>query len=526
MKKTLLALLLLALLSPASAHAFCGFYVAKADSKLFNQASKVVLAYNKGRAVITMANDFQGDAKDFAIVIPVPTSIAREQIHVTNNALIDQLDSYSAPRLVEYFDENPCMRKRYEGMMMMKSAAPASSAADSASRAKALGVKIEAQYTVGEYDIAILSAEQSSGLQTYLNENGYKLPAGAERILGSYIRQQMRFFVAKVNLDEQAKLGYSYLRPLQVAYNSPKFMLPIRLGTLNAPPVEDLSNKKPGATVLNSRPDRSSPQVANEAIYNDGSQDVILMVLTRNGRVEATNYRNVKIDNDKDVPLFIKDDFARFYRDMFRRRAKAEGSAVFLEYAWDMGWCDPCAADPLRPDQLKELGVFWLDEPAQDTGQMPNTNPNANNLIGGSMLPNGIAPRGPQMAPAPRPFAPPGAVNTFITRLHARYNAQTFPEDLMLQETSDRENFQGRFILRHPWDPGKNPSAENSCEEAKMYLQSLPTRYAHEAETLARLTGWSINDIRAKMAANGQSVDNTPTPVEGKEWWKGMWENK
>lgn len=526
MKKILCALLLLAAFAPISANAFCGFYVAKADSKLFNQASKVVLAYNKGRAVITMANDFQGDAKDFAIVIPVPTSIAREQIHVTSNALIDQLDSYSAPRLVEYFDENPCQMLREERMKSAPMAA-ASAMDSAAARAKALGVKIEAQYTVGEYDIAILSAEQSSGLQTYLNENGYKMPAGAERILGSYIKQQMRFFVAKVNLDEQAKLGFSYLRPLQVAYNSPKFMLPIRLGTLNAPTPQDLANNKPGATVTNARPDTSGPHVENEAIYNDGSQDIILMVLSRNGRVETTNYRTVKIDNDKDVPLFIKDDFAHFYRDMFRRRAKAEGSAVFLEYAWDMGWCDPCAADPLRPEQLKELGVFWLDEPEQDTSAMPSGNVNANNMIGGMMLPNGIAPkRGPQMVRAPMPPRG-GAVNAFVTRLHARYNAQTFPEDLMLQETSDRENFQGRYILRHPWNPGKNPSSENSCEQAKLYLQSLPTRYAHEAENLARMTGWSINDIREKMAANGQSLDNTPTPVEGKDWWKGMWqENK
>ena len=73
--------------------------------------------------------------------------------------------------------------------------------------AKRLGVTIEAQYTVGEYDIAILSAHESDGLVTWLNENGYKIPAGAADVLGSYIKQKMRFFVAKVNLGEQEKLG-------------------------------------------------------------------------------------------------------------------------------------------------------------------------------------------------------------------------------------------------------------------------------------------------------------------------------
>ena len=87
---------------------FCGFYVAKADTKLFNKASQVVLVRDGDRTVMTMANDFKGDLKEFAVVIPVPTFLQREQIHVGDKALVDHLDAYSAPRLVEYFDEDPC----------------------------------------------------------------------------------------------------------------------------------------------------------------------------------------------------------------------------------------------------------------------------------------------------------------------------------------------------------------------------------------------------------------------------------
>src|SRR6185295_17602166 len=212
---------------------FCGFYVAKADTKLFNKASQVVLVRDGDRTVMTMANDFKGDLKEFAVVIPVPTFLQREQIHVGDKALVDHLDAYSAPRLVEYFDEDPCrmtMRELSMAVPMMARAAVAGAAA----RAQSLGVTIEAQYTVGEYDILILSAQQSSGLETWLRENGYKIPSGASAVLSSYLRQNMRFFVARVNLTEQAKLGFSYLRPLQVAYESPKFMLPIRLGMVNA----------------------------------------------------------------------------------------------------------------------------------------------------------------------------------------------------------------------------------------------------------------------------------------------------
>src|ERR1700694_3631240 len=106
-------------LSAANAHAFCGFYVAKGDAKIFNRASQVALVRDGDRTVMTMANDFHGEPRDFAIVIPVPTLITREQIHIANKALIDHLDAYSAPRLVEYFDDDPCNVMLYDRVYPM-----------------------------------------------------------------------------------------------------------------------------------------------------------------------------------------------------------------------------------------------------------------------------------------------------------------------------------------------------------------------------------------------------------------------
>src|SRR4029079_18681357 len=110
-RTSLLALVIAALLATAGtrgASAFCGLYVAKADTKLWNEASKVVMVRDGDRTVMTLANDYQGDAKDFAMVIPIPTKIERGQIHIGDRAPIDHLDAYSAPRLVEYTDEDPC----------------------------------------------------------------------------------------------------------------------------------------------------------------------------------------------------------------------------------------------------------------------------------------------------------------------------------------------------------------------------------------------------------------------------------
>jgi hypothetical protein len=437
---------LLPLLSADPAAAFCGFYVAKADTKLFNKASQVALVRDGDKTVMTMANDFRGELKEFAIVIPVPVVPTREQIAVADKAVLDHLDAYSAPRLVEYFDGDPCAVLAMTDAMARS--VPAAAPQARAERAKALGVTIEAQYTVGEYDILILSAQESGGLETWLKQNGYRIPQGAGNVLGSYIRQSMKFFVARVNLKEQAKTGFTFLRPLRISYESPKFMLPIRLGTVNA----------------------------------DGPQDLIVLALSRKGRIETTNYVTVKLPTGQEIPPYVKGTFGDFYKAMFATQVKKEDMrAVFLEYAWDMNWCDPCAADPLTADELKKLGVFWLeggDAPQQVTG-------------GGAVRPR-----------PPMPFPPGGAQNVYVTRLHVRYDAAHFPEDLVFQETANRENFQGRYVLRHPW------KGTASCAAADAYRKALPQRQDKEAQTLAWLTGWDINEIRKKVGETVQKVSD------------------
>ena len=223
-----------------TAQAFCGFYVARADTSLFNRASQVVLVRDDDRTVITMANDFEGDVKDFAVVVPVPTMIEREQINVGDRAVIQHLDAFTAPRLVEYHDPDPCMYYGRREHALEDGAALPAAVGQAKRSARSRGVTIDASYTVGEYDILILSASQSSGLVRWLNDNGYRIPRGAGKVVDSYLKQDMRFFVAKVNVEAQSKLGYQYLRPLQVAYESNKFMLPIRLGPLNAKGKQEL----------------------------------------------------------------------------------------------------------------------------------------------------------------------------------------------------------------------------------------------------------------------------------------------
>ncbi|NVO07147.1 MAG: DUF2330 domain-containing protein, partial [Rhodoferax sp.] len=240
---TLLATLALLASMHIPAHAFCGFYAGKADANLFNEASQVVLVRDGKRTVLSMRNDYKGPLKEFALVVPTPTTLQKGQVRIADTLVFDRLDAYSSPRLAEYRDEDPCQLKLSWGERPMPPMPPFAMAmaapglnADMGARNRALGVTVDVQYTLEEYDIVSLSATQSDGLETWLRENGYSIPKGASAALKPYINQGMKFFVAKVNLQEQAKTGYTTLRPLQFAFESEKFMLPLRLGMLNAPP--------------------------------------------------------------------------------------------------------------------------------------------------------------------------------------------------------------------------------------------------------------------------------------------------
>lgn len=409
------------LFAAGSAHAFCGFFVGKADANLWSDASKVVMVRDGSRTTINMLNDYQGDLKEFALVVPVPVVLQKEDIKTPLRALFERIDAYSAPRLAEYFDPDPCFPPPMRAMAAPQALGRAESRTAKES-ADALGVRIEAQYTVGPYDIVILSAGQSDGLETWLLQNGYRIPRGASKALAPYIRQDMKFFVARVNLAEHEKSGAQTLAPLQFSFQTAKFMLPIRLGMVNA----------------------------------RGPQDLVLWVLTRNGRVEATNYRTVKLPANMDIPPYLKADkehtFGAFYKAMFDEQAKREDYRVaFTEYFWDMSWCDPCAANPLSAQELKNLGVAWVGGDARQGARV------------------------------------------MVTRLHVRYTPETFPEDLAFQETADRQNFQARYVLRNPAkiEPG-------ACPAAARYLKAVAERKEKEAQTLDSLTGWDIETIRAK----------------------------
>lgn len=196
--------------------------------------------------------------------------------------------------------------------------------------------------------------------------------------------------MVKVNEAEKKKLPGNFLRPIQISFSSPKFMLPIRLGMANA----------------------------------DGDQDMIVYAFTKKGRIETTNYRTMSLPTGKNIPLFVKNNFGNFYANLFQNQWDKEGKALaMLEYAWDVSpknfvKCDPCVATAPSTQDLVQAGVWWLSRDWTNYDDVEEEDSYSD--------------------------------NAYFTRLHVRYNRKSFPQDLMFQVTPNTDNYQARYIVTHP----------------------------------------------------------------------------
>ena len=186
----------------AEAAAFCGFYVGPKQG-LYNDATQVVLMRKGVHTVLSMRPDYEGPVDNFAMVVPVPQVLQKEDVNTLTAQPFETIDRLSMPRLVEYHEQDPCAhhrpQKRYPSRSMAKGGAMPLSKVESAVKEK---VRVKAQFTKGEYEIVILDADESAALEAWLNQNGYKQPKGSAKALAPYIQEGFYFFAAKVNAQK------------------------------------------------------------------------------------------------------------------------------------------------------------------------------------------------------------------------------------------------------------------------------------------------------------------------------------
>jgi hypothetical protein len=420
----LIAVVVAVVCAPVAAEAFCGFYVAPGESQLVADATQVVLMRKGTRTVLSMQNNYKGPPSEFAMVIPVPVVLKETDVKTLPKAVFANVERMGAPRLVEYWEQDPCAREVEYDRRAAPTTGMATPMPKKAKKPDDLGVTVEAQFDVGEYKIVILSAKEATGLDTWLRREKYNIPKGAEPLLRPYVEGGSKFFVAKVDPKKvQFVDGRADLSPLRFHYDTDSFELPIRLGLANS----------------------------------SGTQDLIVSILAPGQRYEVANYPNVTIPTNLDVEDSIKDRFGAFYASLFDRTLEKNPGAVVTEYAWQATTCDPCPGPALNANDFMTLGADVLD---------------------GNQLAAPPSPSGPsQGRPAPMPpgkrRVPRGFGMDFVlTRLHARYG-KDITNDLVFKaappivggrefvtsgtkleegaKPSSVNNFQGRYIIRHKW---------------------------------------------------------------------------
>jgi hypothetical protein len=273
-----------------------------------------------------MQNNYEGPPQDFAMVVPVPVVLHEGDVKTLPKELFQHVELMGAPRLVEYWEQDPCPSNIDPGSTNTGITIDKEYIQNIPVPGRTFGVKIEAAYDVAEYHIMILSATEATGLESWLHHNGYKIPDGVSALLRPYIESGSKFFVAKVDPNKVTMTGgHAALSPLRFHYDADEFSLPIRLGLASS----------------------------------SGKQDLIVNIVSPSTRYQVGNYKNAFIPTNIDVSDEVKSRFAEFYAALFDKTLEANPGAVVTEYAWTAVpnyHCDPCTGADVSLPELMELG--------------------------------------------------------------------------------------------------------------------------------------------------------------------------
>jgi hypothetical protein len=229
MKKGLIAAPLIAvlfLLSTTAAPVLADgcFFPDSMYRDLYESAQKAVILYGNSTEHLILSVSFEGDAEEFAWVIPVPD---KPEIVVTDPELFWELSDLTISAI-----STPgfgCLR--HEGL------APSPD-----------GVDVIQEQVVGPYATAILSATNATALADWLNANGYVFPEDGEEIISEYIEKEWYFVATKINamvdvdlfgyeeVEEEpiAALAEGAIEPIVLSFASDEIVYPLRITSLSA----------------------------------------------------------------------------------------------------------------------------------------------------------------------------------------------------------------------------------------------------------------------------------------------------
>jgi len=204
-----------------------GFFLEEMFLDLYESAQRAVILYGNGTGNCTgnctgnytehliLSVSFEGDAEDFAWVIPVPN---KPEIAVSDPELFWELYDFTRTEMPPE-----------HGFGCSDGAGLAPGDGN--------GVDVIEEKVVGPYATAILSATNATALADWLNANGYIFPETSEEIISEYIEKEWYFVATKINaVDEDT--GYALaegdIEPIVLSFASDEIVYPLRITSLSA----------------------------------------------------------------------------------------------------------------------------------------------------------------------------------------------------------------------------------------------------------------------------------------------------
>lgn len=441
---------------PRSAAAFPGFFASKKSEPIKNHSTQIAVMKRGADTVVSVMPDYDGPIEGFAMVMLVPSDVTIDKVTTLKRDFIDRLDSLTAPRFHEFWEQDPCdagpAEQEWERNLKVAPAMPtASSGAAPLKPAKELFLDVKAKQKEGEYKFTLLDA--GADVVGWLTSHGYKAPEGAAASLKSY--GNLRPLVAEVDAKRIELTGdnLAVLSPIRFATSQPWDTIPSKLGLLNAPK----------------------------------EQELLVYVIDPDSRYEAKNYPTMFPPTNIELDFSAKERMGEFYNALYDMILAKHPQTFLSEYAWPTEGCgQPCATEPLMISELLSLGGDFFEQSVPEAERHPK--PPELSKDEEKAFKDSIKELKPkEKREREKTFKQERATvverqalvarhKYVVSRLHYRYDAKTLPKDPQLGKatpaaggtalpkgkageastevkTGDVNKLQTRYNNFHPWVP-------------------------------------------------------------------------
>jgi HEAT repeat protein len=217
-----------------------GCFVFRWDKKtdINEPTQKAIIVHDAGREDLLLQVKYEGPLEEFGWLIPVPS--------------LPKVEKGS----MEAFYELSQLTQRHFGAG--QDVVTLSTRGGHEESVEVFEIK-----TVGAYEVAVLSAQDSASLARWLQTHDYSIPEGKSEIVDEYVRRGWYFIAAKIQLDKgvafktvsttspkdsdaptkarkilQSKLSTGELHPLLISFDTPKCVFPLKISAVGGNPSE------------------------------------------------------------------------------------------------------------------------------------------------------------------------------------------------------------------------------------------------------------------------------------------------